>query len=153
MAPENNAQFVTGKEVEVKINASPKSGNKIKKVAVYNGSKYLGEAVKKGNTYTYTLKNLTDASYYISARVTDTQGNETQTTAANIHVNTATSSLAGKGWTTADIGDPYIKGSGSMTNDVLTVKGNGKLGKSEGGTERSEANNATKDDFTSCIKK
>lgn len=79
--------------------------------------------------------------------MTDTQGNETQTTAANIHVNTATSSLAGKGWTTADIGDPYIKGSGSMTNDVLTVKGNGKLGKSEGGTERSEANNATKDDF------
>lgn len=147
LAPENNAQFVTGKEVEVKINASPKSGNKIKKVAVYNGSKYLGEAAKKGNTYTYTLKNLTDASYYISARVTDTQGNETQTTATNIHINAATSSLAGKGWTTADIGDPNIKGSGSMTNDVLTVKGNGKLGKSEGGTERSEANNATKDDF------
>lgn len=79
--------------------------------------------------------------------MTDTQGNETQTTATNIHINAATSSLAGKGWTTADIGDPNIKGSGSMTNNVLTVKGNGKLGKSEGGTERSEANNATKDDF------
>lgn len=85
--------------------------------------------------------------------MTDTQGNETQTTAANIHVNTATSSLAGKSWTTADIGDPYIKGSGSMTNDVLTVKGNGKLGKVKVAQNVLKRTMQPKMTSTSCIKK
>ncbi|GGF98923.1 hypothetical protein GCM10010912_49600 [Paenibacillus albidus] len=147
LAPENNAQFISGKEIEVNIKASSKFGHKIKKVAVYHGSEYLGDAVKKGSTYTYTIKGLEDASHYISARVTDTKGNETQTTAANIHVNTNPSALAGEGWTSTDIGDPDIKGSGSLTDDVITVKGNGKIGISEGSTERSEGYNAAKDDF------
>lgn len=147
MAPVSNAQFAKGKAIEVKIKASSKFGHKIKKVAVYNGSKYLGDAVKKGSTYTYQIKGLEDTSHYISARVTDTKGNETQTTAANIHVNTSSSALAGKGWASKDIGNPDIKGSGSMTGDVITVKGNGKLGSSEGSLERSDANNAAKDDF------
>ncbi|MBT2289262.1 hypothetical protein J7E73_08965 [Paenibacillus albidus] len=147
LAPENNVQFVSGKEIEVKIKTSSKFGHKIKKVAVFNRSEYLGDAVKKGSTYTYTIKGLEDASHYISARVTDTKGNETQTTAANIHVNTDPSPLTGEGWTSTDIGDPDITGSGSMTDNVITVKGNGKIGISEGSLERSEANNAAKDDF------
>ncbi|WP_438349429.1 pectate lyase family protein [Paenibacillus sp. FA6] len=147
LAPANNAQFDSGKEIEVNIKPSSKFGHKIQKVAVYNGSEYLGDAVKKGSTYTYTIKGLKDASHYISARVTDTKGNETQSTAANIHVNSNTSTLAREGWTSADIGNPDVKGSGSMTDDVITVKGNGKLGMSEGSTELSKEYNAAKDDF------
>lgn len=153
MSPANNAQFVTGKEIEVKIKASSKFGHKINKVAVYNGSQYLGDAVKKGSTYSYTIKGLKDASHYLSARVTDTAGNETQTTAANIHVNTSSATLANEGWISSDIGNPDIKGSGSMTDGVITVKGNGKLGMSEGSMKQSEANNAAKDDFHFVYKK
>lgn len=147
MMPNNNDQFISGKEIEVKIKASSKFGHKIKKVAVYNGSEYLGDAVKKGSTYTYAIKGLKDASYYISARVTDTAGNETQTSAANIHVNNSPASLADAGWTSADIGNPDIKGSGSMTSDTITVKGNGKLGMSEGSVKGSDTYQASKDDF------
>lgn len=146
-APANNAQFASGQAIEVKVKPSSKFGHKIQKVAIYNGSEYLGDAVKKGSTYTYTIKGLQDASYYISARVTDTGGNETQSTAANIHVNTDSSTLTGKGWTSTDIGGPDLKGSGSIINDVLTVKGNGKLGMSEGSIEHSEMANPAKDDF------
>ncbi|WP_435920818.1 Ig-like domain-containing protein [Paenibacillus sp. DYY-L-2] len=147
MAPNNNDQFISGKEIEVRIKASSKFGHKIKKVAVYNGSEYLGDAVKKGSAYTYSIMGLKDASYYISARVTDTEGNETQTSAANIHVNNSPAALADAGWTSADIGNPDITGSGSMTGDTITVKGNGKLGMSEGSLKESESYQASKDDF------
>lgn len=147
VAPKNNDRFVSGKEIEVKIKASSKFGHKIKKVAVYNGSEYLGDAVKKGSHYTYKIKGLKDASYYISARVTDTEGNGTQTSAAIIHVNNSPATLAEAGWTSADIGEPDIQGSGSMTGGTITVKGNGKLGMSEGSVKGSESYQASKDDF------
>ncbi|WP_334076596.1 hypothetical protein [Paenibacillus sanfengchensis] len=147
MAPNNNDLFVSGKEIEVKIKASSKFGHKIKKVAVFNGSEYLGDAVKIGSHYTYKIKGLKEASYYISARVTDTEGNETQTSAANIHVNNSPATLAKASWTSADIGDPDIKGSESMNGDAITVKGNGKLGKSESSVKGSDLYSAAKDDF------
>ncbi len=80
----------SGKRRPVKIKAASEFGHRIQKVAVYNGSQYLGDAVNKGNTYTYTIKGLQDASYYISARVTDSEGNATQTSSANIHVKPKT---------------------------------------------------------------
>lgn len=147
LAPDNNAQYAAGEDIEVKIKPSTKHGNKINKISVFNGSEYLGDAVKKGSTYTYTIKGLEDASNYISARVIDTKGNETQTTAANIHVNANSTALSRDGWTSADIGNPDIKGSGILEDNVITVKGNGKLGISEGSKEQSEMNNAAKDDF------
>ncbi|MBB3128758.1 hypothetical protein FHS19_003433 [Paenibacillus rhizosphaerae] len=146
-APANNAQFALGEDMEVNVKASSKFGNKIKNVAVYNGSQYLGDAVKKGGAYVYTIKDLQDASYNISAKVTDTDGSATQTTAATVHVNTAPRTLADAGWTSADIGRPDIKGTGSLTDGVITVKGNGKLGTSEGSTEQSPESDAAKDDF------
>ncbi|MCM3781699.1 Ig-like domain-containing protein [Neobacillus mesonae] len=147
LSPANNEQFTTGKEIKVKVKASTKSKHKIKKVELFNGSQYLGEAVKKGNAYEYTLKGLEDASHFISARVTDSDGNETQTTAVSLHVNTDRSTLNGSGWTSQDIGNPDLKGTSSLAEGVLTVKGNGKLGKSEGSTEGSLEENASKDDF------
>ncbi|KAF9118717.1 hypothetical protein BGX30_004349 [Mortierella sp. GBA39] len=146
-APANNAQFALGEDIEVNVKASSNFGNKIKNVAVYNGSQYLGEAVKKGGSYVYTITGHQDASYHISARVTDSDGNATQTTAATIHVNTAPRSLADAGWASADIGRPDMKGTGSLTDGVITVKGNGKLGTSEGSTKQSPEYDAAKDDF------
>ncbi|KRE38665.1 hypothetical protein ASG81_19805 [Paenibacillus sp. Soil522] len=151
--PANNAQFRLSKSIPVEIKASSKFGHRIDKVAVYNGSDYLGDAVLDGNKYVYTIEGLQDASYYISARITDSEGNATQTTAANIHINIDESTLADGDWSSADIGTPDIPGSASMTDKVITVKGNGKLGLSEGSTEQSEESDASKDDFHFVYKK
>ncbi|MDQ0114876.1 Ig-like domain-containing protein [Paenibacillus harenae] len=151
--PANNAQFALGEAIPVKIKASSEFGHRIDKVAVYNGSEYLGDAVLKGNKYEYTVKGLQDASHFISARITDSEGNATQTTAANIHVNTDDRTLADGDWSSADIGKPDIQGSASLTDNAITVKGNGKLGMSEGSTEQSEESDAAKDDFHFVYKK
>lgn len=145
--PDNNTQLKVGEDLSVKIKADSKFGHTISKVAVYNGSEYLGDAVKKGNNYEYTIKDLDDASYHISARVTDSKGNSTQTTAANIHVNAPSHSLASEGFKSDDVGSPDLKGTASLTDGVFTVKGNGKLGMSEGSTKQSRENDADKDDF------
>ncbi|WP_207952308.1 LysM peptidoglycan-binding domain-containing protein [Paenibacillus turpanensis] len=146
-APANNAQYALGEAVSVEVQASSDFGHNIAKVAVYNGSKYLGDAVAKGSKYVYTIEGLEDASHYISARVTDSEGNATQTTAAHIHINSDGGALAKQGWTSADIGKPDVQGTASITDQVLTVKGNGKLGMSEGSTEKSKEADAAKDDF------
>lgn len=151
--PENNAQFALGEAIPVKIKASSEFGHRIDKVSVYNRSEYLGDAVLKGNKYEYTIKGLEDDSYYISARITDSAGNETQTTAANIHINTDDRTLADGDWSSADIGTPDIQGSASLTDNMITIKGNGKLGMSEGSTEQSEESDASKDDFHFVYKK
>jgi hypothetical protein len=147
VSPANNAQLVLGEDIPVEIKASSEFGHEIAKVAVYNSSQYLGDAVRNGDKYIYTIKGLQDASYFISARVTDSKGNATQTTASHIHVNTNSGTLAAGGWTSADIGAPDIQGTASVTNGVFTVKGNGKLGTSEGSMEQSEEHDAAKDDF------
>jgi hypothetical protein len=103
--------------------------------------------VSDGKKYVYTIKGLKDASYNISARVTDFEGNATQTTAAQIHINTDNSALADEGWTSVDIGNPDLIGSASLTDGVITVKGNGKLGMREGSMEQTEKSDAVKDDF------
>ncbi|HWO53431.1 MAG TPA: hypothetical protein VNM49_03440 [Paenibacillus cookii] len=147
LAPENNAQFALGEAVPVKIKTSSKFGHKIEKVAVYNGSQYLGDAVKSGGQYVFTIKDLKDAYYHISAKVTDSEGNATQTTASDIHVNTDSRTLTGAGWASADVGHPDVQGTGSLVDGVITVKGNGKLGTSEGSTKSSPEADAAKDDF------
>ncbi|XEC95729.1 Ig-like domain-containing protein [Paenibacillus tarimensis] len=152
-APSNNAQFALSDAIPVIIKASSEFGHRIDKVAVYNGSEYLGDAVLSGNKYKYTIRGLQDGSYYISARITDSEGNMTQTTAANIHINTDDRTLADEGWSSADIGTPDIQGSASLTDNIITVKGNGKLGMSEGSTEQSEEADASKDDFHFVYKK
>jgi LysM repeat protein len=146
-SPVNNAQYVLGEAIPVEIQTTSKLGHRIEKVAVYNGSEYLGDAELQGDKYVYEIEGLKDTFYFISARVTDSKGNATQTTAANIHVSADSKTLADGGWTSADIGAPDLAGTGSLIDGVLTVKGNGKLGMSEGSTEQSPENNAAKDDF------
>ncbi|MCR2806872.1 S-layer homology domain-containing protein [Paenibacillus soyae] len=145
-APVNNAQIALGDAAQVEVNASSAFGHDIAKVAVYNGSQYLGDAVLDGDKYVYAIEGLADGSYYISARVTDSEGNATQTTAAHVHVNTDSGTL-GEDWISADIGTPDVPGTGSMTDGVITVKGSGKLGVSEGVTAQSEEADSAVDDF------
>ncbi|MBD0380944.1 Ig-like domain-containing protein [Paenibacillus sedimenti] len=146
-SPANNTQYDLGTAVPVEIRASSKFGHKISKVEVYNGSEYLGDAELRGGKYVYTIQGLQDASHFISARVIDTEGYGTQTTAALIHVNSDPKPLAKEGWKSADIGNPDLKGSASLTDGVITVKGSGKLGEREGAAESSKEADATKDDF------
>lgn len=98
-------------------------------------------------TFSKEITGLKDGSYYITARVYDVKGNQTQTTASEIHVNRDSSTLADAGWMNQDIGNVAINGTGSFVDGVLTVKGNGKLGKSEGSVSGTDTSRATKDEF------
>ena len=144
----NNAQFKLGDVVEVEVQASSAFGHGIANVEFFNGSKKLGE--DRQAPYTFTISGLADGSYDISAKVTDTEGNATQTTASRIHINTP----GGAGepgdlhnWSSKDIGSPAVAGSASLVDGLLTVKGSGKLGKQEGSILGSERFDAAKDDF------
>lgn len=154
-APLDQTQFTDGQSVAVEIDASSNFGNYIAKVAVYNGSEYLGDASLADGKYVYNIPEdtLNDGTYFISARATDSKGNATQSTAATIHVNTVSGALAQDGWTSRDIGDPDLDGSASLTDGVITVKGNGKLGTSEGSTANSKEYSLTEDDFHYVYKK
>jgi hypothetical protein len=154
-APLNQAIFTDDQDVPMAITAASSFGNSIAKVAVYNGSEYLGDATPAGENFVYTIPKdkLNDGTYFISARATDSKGNATQSTAATIHVNTINPPVANDGWTSQDIGGPDLDGSASLKDGVMTVKGNGKLGTSEGSTADSKEYALTKDDFHYVYKK
>ena len=117
-----NQIYTVGEKVCIEAEATDKDG--IAYVAFYNGSEVVGKAEKA--PYTYTLENLQDGTYYLSAKAFDKKGNATQSTAYCIHVNTPFES---EKWQAADIGIPAIKGNTSINEQtgVLTVKGAGKL--------------------------
>lgn len=87
---------------------------------------------------------MTDGTYNITARAYDNDGNQTQSSVSKLHIN----STAGTGeWTSTDIGNPGVAGNASLENGVMTVKGAGKLGASEGCVSGSTYADATTDDF------
>lgn len=117
-----NQIYTLGETVSIEAEATDKDG--IAYVAFYNGSKVVGKAEKV--PYTYTLENLQDGTYYLSAKAFDKKGNATQSTAYCIHVNTPFKS---EKWQSVDIGTPAIKGNTSINEQTgaITVKGAGKL--------------------------
>ncbi|MDO5403320.1 MAG: pectinesterase family protein, partial [Eubacteriales bacterium] len=138
----NNTQVSEGTAVTVNVNAEANNGGSIAKVEFYNGSELVG--TDESAPYSCDYINLTDGTYNISARAYDNAGNATQTTPAKLHVN----SVADSGeWTSKDIGTTNIKGSSSLVDGVLTVKGTGKLGKSEGSVSGTEYAKAETDNF------
>lgn len=142
ITPANNSQYAVGQNVEVTATAKANNGGTIAKVDFYNGIELVGSDSTAPFSYTYS--GLADGTYNITARAYDNAGNETQSSVSKLHMN----STAGTGiWTSKDIGTPDVAGSASLTDNVLTVKGSGKLGKSEGSVTGGAGSDATKDSF------
>ena len=149
-----NTQIKEGESVTVTVSAEAKNGGSIAKVEFYNGKELVGTDTEAPFTHTYS--GLADGTYNISARAYDNDDNATQTAPAKLHVN----STAGTGeWTVTDIGDPGHKSAASLIEGVLTVKGAGKIGKSEGSDSAYDKANGThytdasRDDFAYVYKK
>lgn len=123
ISPSNNQIFQTDEFITIRANVNGKSP--IEKVEFYNGESLIGTVTSEP----YVLQtHLPDGTFYISAKVTDKAGLQTQATASIIHVNTE-SNL--KQWKSVDIGNPRITGHSSIQNDVMTIKGSGKLEKND----------------------
>ena len=140
----DNTLVEEGKGVTVTANASSSKG--IEKVEFYNGAVCVETVTTAPYTYTYTDSIATDGTYHISVRAYDNDGNKTQSNTSRLHVN----STAGVGdWENTDIGTPEVKGTASLVDGVLTIKGAGKIGASEGSNKnlRPELSNAADDDF------
>ena len=141
LAVANNAQYNVGDSIVIGAVAEANNGGTIEKVEFYNGSTLVATATQA--PYLCDMSGLTDGTYFISARAYDNNGTATQATAAQIHVN---STAGTAGYESVDIGTPGVTGSASLENGVLTVKGAGKIGKSEGSVDGVPAD-ATTDDF------
>jgi hypothetical protein len=118
-SPTNNQIYKTNESVTIEANVTGKS--EIERVEFYNGDQIIGTVTRK--PFTLTTK-LPDGTYYISAKAIDQSGLMTQATASVIHVNSETNLIQ---WKSTDIGTPNIPGHVSLENDVMTVKGSGKL--------------------------
>lgn len=70
-APINNTTFETGKNIEIKVNASDRDGT-IVKVEFFNGQKKLGEDTSK--PYSYTISSAQSGDYNLTAKATDNKG-------------------------------------------------------------------------------
>lgn len=116
--PENNAQFMTTDSIKISVNAD----EGVKKVDFYNNDTIIGSDTEA--PFEMTVKNLADGSYNISAKATNEKGEQTQSVAHIIHINTA--SDLGE-WKSTDIGNVPIKGSASLNNGEFKIKGSGKL--------------------------
>ena len=121
-SPANNQQFVLGDDVKISVNTD----SDVEKVVFYNNDEITGTDTEA--PFEFTLKGLGDGSYNISAKAVNSKGEETHSIAHEIHVNTQTDLGP---WQDTDIGDTGVKGSASLTDGKLTVKGSGKMGGEE----------------------
>ncbi|MBU5593781.1 hypothetical protein KQI76_01240 [Amphibacillus sp. MSJ-3] len=120
-SPTLNSIHEAGKDLEIKTKVESSHG--IEKVEFYTGSEKLGET--KTAPYQYTWKDAPDGTHFVSIKVTDKQGNQTQSTSAPIHVN---SPLNSETWQSTDIGNVGIAGNTSVDEEgVITVKGSGRI--------------------------
>lgn len=151
VTPADNAMYDLGTDIAVTVEASSDYNHQPEKAEFYYGTlmshEKFAEADIVDGKATATLSGLADGSYFVLARVYDDAGNVTQTTARQIYVNADDSALAEAGWTSASIGDVAIVGQASLVDGVLTVKGNGKLGREEGSVAGSKEANAKTDAF------
>lgn len=138
----DNSQFAVGSDVKVTAAAAANNAGAIAKVEFYNGTTLVGTDDTAPYECTYT--GLADGTYNITARAYDNDGNQTQSSVSKLHINSTASTGQ---WISKDIGSPGIAGSASMADGVLTVKGAGKLGKSEGSVSGGEWSDTKTDRF------
>lgn len=120
--PLNNQQFNVGETVKVRVDAD----DNVERVVLYNNDNIVDE----DNTapFEFEIKNLADGTYNISVKAYNIRGEQTQSMAHKIHINTKPITDM-EGWTSIDIGNPPVKGSASMADGVIRIKGSGKLEK------------------------
>lgn len=151
ISPKDNESFTVGNKITVNLEASSDFGYDVQKAVFYYGtltaSKQFAEAAIINGKASAVLPELKDGSYFIMARVYDSAGNATQTSAKQIHINTSDEQLLEAGWHSQSIGNVDVEGSASLTDNILTVKGNGKLGKEEGSLSGSKEADAATDAF------
>src|SRR5574344_465722 len=148
---QNNDELAEGTAVTVDVKASGR--NPIAKIELFRNAEVVASIAPDASGITkisYTVPKA--GSCFISAKVTDSEGNATQTTAVALHsIVPAEKANLGK-WQQIDIGKPGIKGNawleGSKKKSIATVTGSGKLGRSEGAVEGTERSDATKDNFS-----
>lgn len=150
-SPANNEMIAKGSNTTIRVTATANAGT-ITYADFYYSTltdiTYIGRVNADGSVIECRLpSDIPDGSYFISARVYDSKGNSTQTTAHEVHINTDGTALAEAGWSSQSIGDVDVNGYGSLDNGVLTVKGNGKLGKEEGSISGTSSADATDDAF------
>lgn len=118
-SPVNNQEFDLGDAVKISVNTD----DDVEKVIFYNNDEIIGTDTEA--PFEFTLRGLDDGTYNISAKAVNSKGEETQSTAHKIHINTQTDLGV---WQDADIGDTGVEGSASITDNKITVKGSGKMG-------------------------
>ena len=119
-SPVNNSSYRVGNSVEVSIDAQASEGAEVDKVEIFNGEEVI--AVLTESPYNYAIEGLEEGDYYISAKVTDSNGFKTSSSPAVIHVNAPNNSSS---WKSVDVGAVAVKGNGSLNNDKIIVRGNG----------------------------
>ncbi|GAB3739733.1 Ig-like domain-containing protein [Microlunatus parietis] len=125
-SPKQNQVFADAaaeQELVITAEATADGDATITAVEFFAGDKSLG--VVKSAPYKITWSGVTDGTWYLTARATDSRGLKTQSTGTPVHVN-RTTDLAG--WTSTDVGDVPIAGAAALKgDDAFTVKGSGKI--------------------------
>lgn len=116
----DNDIFNQGDTIEIVANVNSKTD--IEKVEFYNDDAIIGTVTEI--PYTLSVNSLEPGTYHLSAKAIDKNGLKTQATAVTVHINSNNDS---GDWKSTDIGQPNITGHTSVDNDVVTVKGAGKL--------------------------
>ncbi len=121
-SPANNQLFTTGETITLTADVTDADG--IEKVQFFNGKEIIGET--SSAPYSFDITDLKDGTYYLSAKVYDKKGNQTQASAVAVHVNDIT--MENSQWQASDIGKVETTGSTTVYSDEeVTVKGSGKL--------------------------
>ncbi|MDR1755280.1 MAG: hypothetical protein LBR74_10380 [Eubacterium sp.] len=122
--PTNNQSFKIGESVSVTANARA-GGNGVKKVEYYLGSEKIGESFGRIGNFSIKLDGLKDGTFYLNAKATDFNDNQTHASPVVFHVNS--SDTTSQKWKSADIGKVPIEGTTSYKDNKITIKGSGKI--------------------------
>jgi len=118
----DNAVFDANSSVTITAEASDSDGE-IEKVVFYDGSTKIGEVQQK--PYSIKIDAIEEGEHYLSAVAIDNTGTKTQSAVLRVYANENNTI---EPWASKDIGSVKISGSSSLADDILTIKGTGKIG-------------------------
>lgn len=124
-SPKIDQVFAAAKDkqpVTVTADAKALDGASIANVEFFHGAEKIGEAAAP--PYQATWTGVTDGTYFLTARATDSTGSATTSSLVPIHVNRTRTHT---GWQVRDIGEVPIPGNTALKDGVFTIKGSGKI--------------------------